>query len=180
MIIAYDLALCLLLLYATHTYKHVWQDYSFPSTACYEERGRPAPTGSFFCFFVLCLFLSHSWMHLHFVSHFISVHKVVSGCLFVTFTAWLFRLKASSNPVLSLNYWWISSLSPASDCQRRRNATAEKGFTRILDWFWLQHCQSPVSCVNSVYLSIYIYYFYFAAVLKASLKPLTYFKHLRR
>lgn len=36
----------------THLTAHVWQDYSFPSTACYKEGGRPAPTGSFL---FLCL-----------------------------------------------------------------------------------------------------------------------------
>lgn len=119
-------------------------------------------------FFVLCLSLSHSQMHIHFVSLLISVRKVVNGCLFVTFTAWLFRLKASSNPALSPRYWWISSLNTALNCQRRKNATAEKGFTLISDKFWLQRCQSPVSCVNSVYLykglfGIYIFLCFFSS-----------------
>lgn len=92
-------------------------------------------------------------MHLHFVSHFISVHKVVSGCLSVTFTAWLFRLRASSNPVLSLNYWWILSLNTASDCQRRRNATAEKGFTRI--------CLLSNALTQFTYVDIYVYIYLF-------------------
>lgn len=53
---------------------------------------------------------------------------MASACLFVNFTAWLFRLKAWSNPVFSPRCWWILSLSTALNCQRRKNASTEKGF----------------------------------------------------
>ena len=52
-------------------------------------------------------------------------------CIFVDFTAWVFRSKASGAPVSSRRCWQSSSLSPASNCPRQgEDATAGKGPTR--------------------------------------------------
>lgn len=63
-------------------------------------------------------------------SDLIALHTRInlSLVLFVNFTAWLFRLKASSDQAFCILSCCISSLSIALHCQTRKNATAKKGF----------------------------------------------------
>lgn len=120
------------------------------------EKGSLTPKAAFFLF-VLCSFLSHSFMHTHFVlllpcfTLYSCFARFQMAAYSVIFTAWLFRLKASSNRVLSPRSWWISSLSPALNCRKRGTATTEKGCSLISD----KCCMSYASFISNNWVFLY-------------------------